>query len=265
MNLLEIENLTVRFGDTTVLDSVDLTLDAGERLGLIGASGSGKSLTALAVLGLLPAGARIEGRIRFDGRDLRMLGDRELSAVRGNRIAMIFQEPLSALNPLMRVGAQIAEPLRLHRGFSRQRARAEAVALAGKVGLPDPEHLVRAYPHQLSGGQRQRVCIAMAVATAPALLLADEPTTALDVTVQSEILTLLGDLVTEQGTALLFITHDLAVLAQVARRVLVLEAGRILEQGELTQILRAPGHDYTRTLVALARAASFRQPAEPGR
>ncbi|GGL31350.1 ATP-binding cassette domain-containing protein [Nocardia jinanensis] len=265
MSLLDIENLTVRFGATTVLDAVNLTVDAGERLGLIAASGSGKSLTALAVLGLLPAGARVEGRIRFDGRDLLTLGDRDLSALRGNRIAMIFQEPLSALNPLMRVGAQIAEPLRLHRGLSRGQARTAAIALAGRVGLPDPEHLVRAYPHQLSGGQRQRVGIAMAVSTGPALLLADEPTTALDVTVQSEILALLDDLVTEQGTALLFITHDLAVLAQVARRVLVLGAGRILEQGDLEQILRAPGHEYTRTLLELARAASFRRSAEVGR
>ncbi|RJO75026.1 ABC transporter ATP-binding protein [Nocardia panacis] len=259
MTLLEIEDLTVRFGATTVLDGIDLTLDAGERLGLIGGSGSGKSLTLLTILGLLPENAVASGSIRFAGRELRGLGDRQLSALRGDRIGMVFQEPLSALNPLMRVGAQIGEPLRLHRGLTRKQAKAAAISLAERVGLPDPEHLVRAYPHQLSGGQRQRVGIAMAIATRPALLLADEPTTALDVTVQAEILDLLGDLVAEEGTALLFVTHDMAVLAKVVSRVIVMGQGRVLESGSLETLLHAPDHPYTRTLLDLARAASFRR------
>ncbi|MCX4096949.1 ATP-binding cassette domain-containing protein [Nocardia sp. alder85J] len=265
MTLLEVADLTVRIGGRAVVDGVGFELDAGQRLGLIGESGSGKTLTALAVAGLLPDGAEVSGSVRLDGGELLGRSDRELSKIRGNRIAMVFQEPLSALNPLMRVGKQIAEPLRLHRGLSRKQALAEAVSLAGKVGLPDPELLVHAYPHQLSGGQRQRVGIAMAVASRPALLLADEPTTALDVTVQAEILALLADLVAEQGTALLFVTHDLAVLAQVVQRVLVLGNGRVLEDGRLEEILHNPRHPYTRTLLDLARAASFRHPAPPAR
>ncbi|GHE76821.1 hypothetical protein GCM10017786_02530 [Amycolatopsis deserti] len=260
MTLLEITGLTVHIGEKKLLDGVDLTLAAGESTGLIGESGSGKSLTALAVLGLLPEGARAEGSVRLDGTELLGLGDRALSRVRGERIAMVFQEPLTALNPLMRVGRQIAEPLRLHRGLSRRQAHAEAVRLAGEVGLPDPGRAVRAFPHQLSGGQRQRVGIAMALACRPALLIADEPTTALDVTVQAEILRLIRDLAAEQGTALLFITHDLAVLAQVVRRVVVLGGGRVLEDGALRDILRAPAHPYTRRLLEVARVESF--PAE---
>ncbi|NIH80953.1 ATP-binding cassette domain-containing protein [Amycolatopsis viridis] len=257
MTLLEIAGLTVHIGGKTLLDRIDLTLDAGESTGLIGESGSGKSLTALAVLGLLPEGARAGGSVRLEGTELLGLSDRALSRVRGERVAMVFQEPLTALNPLMRVGRQIAEPLRLHRGLSRRQARAEAIRLAGEVGLPDPGYAVRAFPHQLSGGQRQRVGIAMALACRPALLIADEPTTALDVTVQAEILRLIRDLAAEQGTALLFITHDLAVLAQVVRRVVVLGGGRVLEEGALGEILRAPAHPYTRRLLEVARAESF--------
>ncbi|MFF2086020.1 ATP-binding cassette domain-containing protein [Nocardia sp. NPDC058176] len=263
MSLLEVSGLTVRLGDRTVLDDIAFTLDAGEKLGLIGESGSGKSLTALAVLGLLPEQAAIEGSIRWEGTELLGASDRSLSRLRGDRIAMVFQEPRTALNPLMRVGKQIAEPLRLHRGYGRRQAAAAAVELADRVGLPDPERLVRAYPHQLSGGQRQRVGIAAALATRPALLIADEPTTALDVTVQAEILTLLNALVAEDGAALLFVTHDLAVLAQVVQRVLVLGQGRVLERGDLGELLRDPRHPYTRTLLELARAGSFRsQPQE---
>ncbi|OXR41982.1 Oligopeptide transport ATP-binding protein OppD [Nocardia cerradoensis] len=259
MTLLEVADLTVRIDGRTVLDGVGFDLAAGDRLGVIGASGSGKSLTALAILGLLPDHADVRGSIRFDGVELLGRSDRELSAIRGHRIAMVFQEPLSALNPLMRVGKQIGEPLRIHRGLSRKQALAEALSLADRVGLPDPEHLIRAYPHQLSGGQRQRVGIAMALASRPALLLADEPTTALDVTVQAEILGLLDDLVVDQGTALLFVTHDLAVLARIVRRVLVLGDGRVLEAGDLPQLLREPAHPYTRTLLELARASAFRR------
>lgn len=257
MTLLEVSELRVRIGAATLLDGVGFSLDSGDRLGVIGASGSGKSLTALAILGLLPDGAEVTGSILFEGAELLGRSDRELSKIRGNRIAMVFQEPLSALDPLMRVGKQITEPLRLHRELSRRQARDAAIELAARVGLPDPEHIVRAYPHQLSGGQRQRVGIAAALASRPALLIADEPTTALDVTVQAEILTLLDDLVDGHDTALLFVTHDLAVLAQIVRRVLVLGKGRVLETGDLDRILREPEHPYTRALLELARAASF--------
>jgi ABC-type microcin C transport system duplicated ATPase subunit YejF len=238
MTLLTVTDLTVHIGQNRVLHGISFALDNGDRLGLIGESGSGKSLTALAILGLLPEGARATGSVRLEGAELLGQSDRALSAIRGEQIAMVFQEPLSALNPLMRVGKQIAEPLRLHRRLSRKQAQAEAVELAAKVGLPDPEHAVRAFPHQLSGGQRQRVGVAMALACQPALLIADEPTTALDVTVQAEILALLKKLLAEQNSALLFITHDLAVLAQVVRRVLVLGGGTVLRQGSLAEILR---------------------------
>ncbi|WP_107656962.1 ABC transporter ATP-binding protein [Nocardia suismassiliense] len=259
MTLLKVTDLTVEIGEQILLDQVDLAIDAGARLGLIGVSGSGKSLLALAIMGLLPEEARVRGSITLDGVELIGRSDRQLSKVRGSRMAMVFQEPLSALNPLMRVGRQIAEPLRLHQGMGRRQAQAAATELAARVGLPDPAHTVRAFPHQLSGGQRQRVGIAMALAARPALLIADEPTTALDVTVQAEILALLQDLVSEQGSALLFVTHDLAVLAQMTQRVVVLGQGRVLEDGDLGEILRGSTHPYLQTLLELARASSFRR------
>ncbi|HEY4421749.1 MAG TPA: ABC transporter ATP-binding protein [Pseudonocardia sp.] len=259
--LLEIENLTIRVAGQTLVDDVSLRLDVGERLGLIGASGSGKSLTALAVLGLLPEGARVTGSIRLDGKELSGRSDRELAQVRGRRIGMVFQEPATALDPLMRVGAQIAGPVRRLTGATRSAAARRAVSLAASVGLPDPEALVRAYPHQLSGGQRQRVGIAIALAGGPDLLIADEPTTALDVTVQAEVLRLLDDLVRERGTALLFISHDLAVVAQVARRVAVLADGRLREHGPVAQVLHHPNDPVTRALLEAARRTSWHAPA----
>ncbi|AFU01739.1 ATP-binding cassette domain-containing protein [Nocardia brasiliensis] len=259
MTLLKVTGLTVEIGDQVLLDAVDFGMAAGGRLGLIGVSGSGKSLLALAIMGLLPEEARVRGSITLDGVELLGRGDRQLSKIRGSRMAMVFQEPLSALNPLMRVGKQIAEPLRLHQKMGRRAADAATIELAARVGLPDPAHIVRAFPHQLSGGQRQRVGIAMALAAKPALLIADEPTTALDVTVQAEILALLADLVAAEGSALLFITHDLAVLAQVTQRVLVLGEGRVLADGDLAQTLRESKHPYLRTLLELARASSFRR------
>ncbi|MFI1834140.1 ATP-binding cassette domain-containing protein [Streptomyces olivaceoviridis] len=254
MSLLTINGLRVRIGGSTVIDEVSLSMNPGERLALIGESGSGKSLTALAVLGLLPDGAQATGSIRLDGQELLGLGDRELSRLRGERMAMVFQEPMSALNPLMRIGKQLAEPLRLHRGLSRRQARAAAVELAAQVGLPDPGLIVRSWPHQLSGGQRQRVGLAMALATRPALLIADEPTTALDVTVQADMLKLLDDLVREHGTSLLFISHDLAVVAQLCSRAAVLKDGRLVEEGATDTLVRNPRHPYTQRLVAAARA-----------
>ncbi|MFI6172292.1 ABC transporter ATP-binding protein [Nocardia sp. NPDC051052] len=264
MTLLRVTDLTVAIDGQVLLDKVDFSIDAGARLGLIGVSGSGKSLLALAIMGLLPEEATVRGSILLDGVELIGRGDRALSKIRGSRMAMVFQEPLSALNPLMRVGKQIAEPLRLHQGMGRRQAHAAATELAARVGLPDPANTVRAFPHQLSGGQRQRVGIAMALAARPALLIADEPTTALDVTVQAEILALLKDLVDEEGSALLFVTHDLAVLAQVTRRVLVLGKGRVLEDGDLAEILHGSKDPYLRTLLELARATSFRRPSRLG-
>ncbi|WP_007508951.1 MULTISPECIES: ATP-binding cassette domain-containing protein [Pseudofrankia] len=255
--LLRVSDLRVRIGGVPVVDGVDFQVDAGERVGLIGESGSGKSLTALAVLGLLPEAATVSGSVRLAGAELIGRSDRELSRIRGNEIAMVFQEPLTALNPLMRIGRQIGEPLRIHRGLSRRAADAAAVELADRVGLPDPDRLVRAYPHQLSGGQRQRVGLAVALACRPALILADEPTTALDVTVQAEVLSLLTDLVDEMGAALLFITHDLAVVAAVTRRLEVMRAGRLVESGQTGDVLRHPDHPYTRALLAAAHATTW--------
>lgn len=184
--LLEVRNLTIRFGSTTVVDDLSFDLDAGERLGIIGESGSGKTLTSLAVIGLLPETADVSGSVKFNGQELTGLTDRELSSIRGKHIGMVFQEPLTALNPLMRVGKQIAQPLRNHQGMSLKEGMKRAISLCERVGLPDPEHIVRSFPHQLSGGQRQRIGLAIALACSPALLIADEPTTALDVTVQKK-------------------------------------------------------------------------------
>ena len=259
--LLEIENLTIRLAGRTLVDGVSLRLDVGERLGLIGASGSGKSLTALAAIGLLPEGASVTGSIRLDGRELSGRSERELAQVRGRRIGMVFQEPATALDPLMRVGAQITGPVRRLTGASRSAAARRAVELAAIVGLPDPDVLVRAYPHQLSGGQRQRVGIAIALAGGPDLLIADEPTTALDVTVQAEVLRLLDDLVRQRGTALLFISHDLAVVAQVARRVAVLADGRLREHGPVEHVLHHPRDPVTQALVEAARRTSWQASA----
>ncbi|UFR06160.1 ABC transporter ATP-binding protein [Streptomyces sp. Go40/10] len=254
MSLLTITDLSVRIGGATVVDEVGLELAPGERLALIGESGSGKSLTALAVMGLLPDGARATGSIRLGGQELLGLGDRELSRLRGERMAMVFQEPMSALNPLMRIGKQLAEPLRLHRGLNRRQAATAAVELAAQVGLPDPDLIVRSWPHQLSGGQRQRVGLAMALATRPALLIADEPTTALDVTVQADMLRLLDDLVHQHGTSLLFISHDLAVVTRLCSRAAVLKDGRLVEEGATGTLVRTPQHPHTQRLVAAARA-----------
>jgi peptide/nickel transport system ATP-binding protein len=215
---------------------------------VIGESGCGKSVTALAVMGLLPETARIGGSVRFAGRELVGLPDAELCRVRGDRIGMVFQEPMTSLNPLHTIGHQVAEPLRLHRGLHARAARAEAIRLLERVGLPDARRRVDAYPHQLSGGQRQRVTIAAALACGPDLLIADEPTTALDVTIQGQILDLIADLVAERGMALILISHDLGVVAENVDRMLVMYGGQIVEQGPTPVVFARRAHPYTRGL-----------------
>ncbi|GIM96518.1 ATP-binding cassette domain-containing protein [Paractinoplanes toevensis] len=254
MSLLAVEGLTVRDqAGRALVDDVSFAVAAGDRAGLIGESGSGKSLTALAVTGLLPPGLSATGDIRLDGVDMIRAPEKQRTAARGPVAAIVFQEPLTALDPLMTAGRQIAGPLRrLHglRGAALRSAIGEALA---EVRLTDAERIARSYPHELSGGQRQRVAIAMALACRPRLLIADEPTTALDVTVQAEILDLLDRLVATRGTALLFITHDLPVAARVTRDTHVLRDGRIVESGPIADVIARPEHPYTRTLVDSAR------------
>ncbi|MGP3957702.1 ABC transporter ATP-binding protein [Nonomuraea sp. 3N208] len=250
-DLLVVEDLTVTFpttrGPVDVVKNVSFTLDRDETLGIVGESGSGKSMTSLAIMGLLPKGARTAGSVRLDGVELLGRPDRELRRLRGDRMSMIFQDPLSSLNPYYTVGLQIEEVYREHRGGSGKDARRVAVAALEQVGLPEPERRAGFYPHQFSGGQRQRVMIAMALVCSPALLIADEPTTALDVTVQAQILRLLAD--RSGGMGLVFVTHDLAVISSIATRVLVMRQGEQVEYGTAEQVFAGPRHDYTRMLL----------------
>lgn len=255
---LSVQNLVVEIDGRPVVDGISFEVPDGARLGLIGESGSGKSLTALAVLGLLPDGATASGSIRWNGTELIGMPDRELARLRGDDIGIVFQEPRTALNPIRTVGRQIAESVRIHEGLGRREARQRAIAEAARVRLPDPETIVDRYPHQLSGGQRQRVAIAMALACRPRLLIADEPTTALDVTIQAEILSLLLSLVADEGMSLAFITHDLAVLAQVATEGVVLEGGRVVESAPVTTLLSNPASPITRGLLRDATATLWR-------
>ena len=251
--VLSVERLGVTSSRYSLVENVSLQIGAGERVGLIGESGSGKTLTALAILGLLPETLRASGSVRLRGADVDLVGasEHDLADIRGRLVSMVFQEPMTALNPTMRVGRQVAEVMLVHETVAgRQEADAAAVALLADVGLPEPAAVARAYPHQLSGGQRQRVVLAIALANNPALLICDEPTTALDVTVQALVLDLVTRGVTARDAALLFISHDLAVVATVCRRVLVMYGGVVVEAGPVEQILTAPRHRYTEGLVA---------------
>jgi peptide/nickel transport system ATP-binding protein len=254
MKLLEVENLGLSLrtsrGRVPALRRLNFTLERGGTLGLVGESGSGKSLTALALLGLLPDGAVTEGQIRFDGRNLLTLREAEWCDLRGDRIAMTFQEPMTALNPLQTIGWQIMEPLLLHRRLTRAAAADEAVRLLDRVGIPEPRRRLAAYPHQLSGGQRQRAMIAMALSCNPALLVADEPTTALDATVQGQILALLRELVAERGMAMVLISHDLNAVAETCHDIAVMYGGAIVESGPADEVFARPSHPYTRGLLA---------------
>jgi peptide/nickel transport system ATP-binding protein len=250
MALLEIENLKVHFdtddGVVKAVDGISYTVDRGQTLGIVGESGSGKSVSSLTVMGLSRArNARISGSIRFDGKDLLGASDDELRTIRGNDIAMIFQDPLSSLHPFYKVGVQIVEAIRAHRDVSKQQAYDRAVEMLGLVGIPEPRKRAESYPHEFSGGMRQRAMIAMALANDPKLLIADEPTTALDVTVQAQILELIERLQSEFDTAVVVITHDLGVVAEMADEIAVMYAGRIVEQADTDTIFAGPEHPYT--------------------
>ena len=253
--LLEIKNLQTFFftpeGLVKAIAGIDLHINAGETLALVGESGCGKSMTALSILRLVPEPGRIvEGEIRFNDKDLRHMPADEIRRIRGNDISMIFQEPMTSLNPVFRIGEQIAEVLRLHRGRSRRRAMEIAADLLHQVGIPTPQERLQDFPHQLSGGMRQRVMIAMALACDPQLLIADEPTTALDVTIQAQILDLLARLKAERNMATLLITHDLGIVARTADRVAIMYAGRLLETAPVAELFANPVHPYTRGLLA---------------
>jgi oligopeptide/dipeptide ABC transporter ATP-binding protein len=252
--LLEVEGLRVRLptrdGPAAAVDGVDFSLAQGRVLGIAGESGSGKTMTALALLGLLPHGARAEGTARFAGKDLLAMSQRDLRWLRGRELAMVFQDPMTSLHPMLSIERLLTEHVRHHLGLGRAEARQRALDLLREVRIPDPEAALRAYPHQFSGGMRQRIAIAVAIACGPKLLIADEPTTALDVTVQAGVLRLLDRLRREQGLAVIVITHDLGVLSAIADDLAVFYAGRVVEAGSREQVLRAPRHPYTAGLLA---------------
>jgi peptide/nickel transport system ATP-binding protein len=254
MALLEIENLQTHFrtpdGVNRAVDGVSFTVEAGETVAIVGESGCGKSVTAGSVLRLIPEPpGKIKGSIRFEGVDLLKLDERAMRDIRGNQISMVFQEPMTSLNPVLTVGRQIGETLRLHQGLGRDAAERRAVEMLRLVGIAEPERRAREYPHQLSGGMRQRVMIAIALACNPKLLIADEPTTALDVTIQAQILDLMSELKQRVGAAIILITHDLGVVAEIAERVLVMYAGRKVEEAPVGELFRSPRHPYTQGLL----------------
>ena len=254
-SLLKVEGLQVQFqtkkGVNTSVDGVSFSIGKGEILGIVGESGCGKSVTSLSILQLLGTNAKISwGSIQLEGRELLGLSEEEMCKIRGNEIAMIFQDPMTALNPTLTIGEQLIEPLVIHQGYSKADARKEAVEVLKKVGIAAPEKRMKEYPHQLSGGMRQRVMIAMAVSCAPKLLIADEPTTALDVTIQAQILELMLELRQNMETAIILITHDMGVVAETADNILVLYAGKVVEYGSVKDIFNAPKHPYTQGLLS---------------
>ena len=255
MALLEVDDLQTHFrtpdGVNRAVDGISFAVEAGETVAIVGESGCGKSVTANSILRLVPQPpGKIGGAIRFQGRDLLKLSERAMREVRGNDISMIFQEPMTSLNPVLTIGRQIAEPLRLHQGLSRESVEQRVVEMLGLVGIAEPRRRAREYPHQLSGGMRQRVMIAIALACRPKLLIADEPTTALDVTIQAQILNLMTDLKQRVGAAIILITHDLGVVAEIAERVMVMYAGRKVEEAPVAELFRSPRHPYTRGLLS---------------
>jgi peptide/nickel transport system ATP-binding protein len=252
--LLDVRNLQTHFrtpdGVNRAVDGLSFHVNAGETIAIVGESGCGKSVTAMSILRLIPEPpGKIAGEIRFQGRDLVKLSDKEMRAIRGNEVSMIFQEPMTSLNPVLTVGRQIGETLRLHQGLNAHQAEQKSIEMLKLVGIPAPERRVREYPHQLSGGMRQRVMIAMALACNPQLLIADEPTTALDVTIQAQILDLMRDLKHRVGAAIVLITHDLGVVAEVAERVIVMYAGRKVEEARVADLFADPKHPYTQGLL----------------
>lgn len=255
---LSVEDLSVRIDGRELLHHVSFDVAPGERLGFLGGSGSGKTLTALAMSGLLPRGAEVTGSVRLGDQELLGLEETALASIRGDLIGTVFQEPKTALNPLRRLGRQMTQALTRHYALDRTQSREAALRLAARVGLDNPERIIRAYPHEVSGGQRQRAAIAAAISASPGLLIADEPTTALDATIQQGILQLFIELTEGDATSLIFISHDLAVLAQVAERILVFADGRIADSGTTTDLLQRPEHEITRALIGAATRAEWR-------
>jgi oligopeptide/dipeptide ABC transporter ATP-binding protein len=264
--LLEVRDLEVSFGSLKILRGISFDLEAGQTLGIVGESGCGKSMTGFAIMGMVPIGGKISnGSIKLDGKELVGLKEKHLREVRGEQIALVMQDPFTSLNPMMRIGDQIAEALKLHHGLNKQEAWKQSVEMLEKVGVPAPPNAARRYPHQLSGGQRQRVVIAMAFACKPQVLIADEPTTALDVTLQAQILRLLRELQDTHGTAVMLISHDIGAIASVAQRIAVFYAGRIVELGPSERVLRHAAMPYTKALLnALPRAGETRLEAIAG-
>ena len=255
MALLEVDNLQTHFrtpdGVNRAVDGVSFAVEAGETVAIVGESGCGKSVTANSIMRLVPQPpGSIAGAIRFEGRDLLKLSEPAMRKIRGDDISMVFQEPMTSLNPVLTIGRQIAEPLRLHQGLTRNQVEQRVVEMLSVVGIAEPRRRAREYPHQLSGGMRQRVMIAIALACRPKLLIADEPTTALDVTIQAQILSLMADLKQRFGSAIILITHDLGVVAEIARRVMVMYAGRKVEEAPVAELFRSPRHPYTRGLLS---------------
>jgi peptide/nickel transport system ATP-binding protein len=252
--LLEVQNLRTKFktdyGTVAVVDGVDFTIQPGETLGVVGESGCGKSVTSLTIMGLLPQTGKAEGHIQFNDEDLLTLSDGQMQKIRGNKIAMIFQEPMTSLNPLHTVGRQIEESIRLHLKLDKDRAKQRAIEMLKAVGMPRPTEIYGEYPHQLSGGMRQRVMIAMAMACDPKLIIADEPTTALDVTIQAQILDLMRELKEKTGTSIMLITHDLGVVAEMCDRVIVMYAGQVVEETDVNNLFENPKHPYTIGLIS---------------